>query len=125
MSRKIHAEVDNSSFSGYTHFCYAEKPASSIAAGCTSRRRATVCNMLNTETSIIMATSIVLSTLLFSLFSSLTFAQTPFEAQEGKIDGLITELDGAEDTLKVNILNELSRELEHHNSDRSLSYAIN
>jgi class 3 adenylate cyclase/Tfp pilus assembly protein PilF len=54
---------------------------------------------------------------------TITPAQSQPNQQEDKIDSLITSLDSAEDTVRVNILNKLSKEFEFREPEKSFRYA--
>jgi hypothetical protein len=54
----------------------------------------------------------------FLIIPGFTFAQSPPDSGIAEIDSLINILEASTDTLKVNILNKLSKELEYRNPDQ-------
>lgn len=56
-------------------------------------------------------------------FVTLSFSQDISGNETGKRDSLLSQLSAAVDTQKINLLNQLSKELEFQNPDESLSYA--
>lgn len=61
--------------------------------------------------------------ILLFCFVSLLFSQDIPGNENGKRDSLVILLTVAVDTQRVNLLNQLSKELELQNPDESLSYA--